>query len=112
MLASPQFLHILAAEAEHLVTVTVSLPPDAKAEFERRLTDAFSGDTYSESGRAWNAERLRVVQETLEQHLIPVAVKWTREWIRDEAEEHLCRECSAALREVRSFSVYVVPTSD
>lgn len=105
MTASPQFLHILAAEAEHLVTVTVTLPLDAKADFERRLTDAFSGDTYSESGRAWNTERLRVVQETLEQHLIPVSIKWTREWIRDEAEEYLCRQCAYILREVRRFSI-------
>ena len=102
MTATPQFLHILAAEAEHLVTVSVTLPPDVKADFERRLADAFSGDTYSDSGRAWNAERLRVVQETLEQHLIPIAVKWTREWIRDEAEEVLCRHCSYTLREVSS----------
>lgn len=108
MAASPQFLHILAAEAEHLVTVSVTLPPDARADFERRLTDAFSGDTYSESGRAWNAERLRVVQETLEQHLIPASIKWTREWIRDEAEEFLCRRCSYTLREVYCFPILYI----
>ena len=108
MTASSQFLHILAAEAEHLVTVTVTLPPDAKADFERRLTDAFSGDTYTESGRTWNAERLRVIQQTLEQHLIPIAIKWTREWIRDEAEEFLCRQCAHTLQKVRRLLVLIL----
>lgn len=97
---SPQFLHILAAESEHLVTVSIALPPDVKADFERRLTDAFSSDGYGDATREWNAERLRVIQETLEQHLIPAAIKWTREWIRDEAEDFLCRHCAYALREV------------
>ncbi|GJE87155.1 transcription elongation factor Spt6 [Phanerochaete sordida] len=99
MLQSAQFLQILEAEAQHLVTVTITLPADVKGDFERRLTDAFSADAYTDAGRAWNAERLRVVQETLEQHLIPAAVKWTREWIREEEEEFLCRECAYSLRE-------------
>jgi transcription elongation factor SPT6 len=103
---SPQFLHILAAETEHLVTVSVTLPAEVFAQFERQLVEAFSSDSYSDAGRAWNAERLRVVQETLEQHLIPVAVKWTREWIREEAEEFLCRECAYALREVSNQHIF------
>ncbi len=101
MLQSAQFLNILAAEAEHLVTVSVHLPAEVKADFERRLNDAFASDSYSDTARSWNEERLRVVQETIEQHLIPVAVKWTREWIREEAEEFLCRHCAHTLRNVR-----------
>ena len=41
-----------------------------------------------------------ISEETLEQHLVPVAVKWTREWIREEAEDYLARECAYTLREV------------
>ena len=100
MIPTAQFLHILAAEAEHLVTVSVTLPNEVFSQFERQLADAFSSESYTDAGRAWNAERLRVVQETLEQHLVPVAVKWTREWIREEAEDYLARECAYTLREV------------
>ena len=100
MIQSAQFLHILSAEAEHLINVEITLPAEVVSQFERQLMDAFSSDAYTDAGRAWNLERLRVVQETLEQHLIPASVKWTREWIREEAEEYLCRECAYTLREV------------
>ncbi|PSR77343.1 hypothetical protein PHLCEN_2v7944 [Hermanssonia centrifuga] len=109
MLQSAQFLNILAAEAEHLVTVSVHLPAEVKADFERRLNDAFASDSYSDTARSWNEERLRVVQETIEQHLIPVAVKWTREWIREEAEEFLCRHCAHTLRNRVDAAPYITP---
>ncbi|KAF9564591.1 transcription elongation factor SPT6 [Agrocybe pediades] len=98
MLNTPQFLLILAAETEHLVTVKIFIPPDVKTEFERRLADAFSSDNFSESAKAWNAERSLVVHEVMEQHLIPAGVKWAREYIREEVEDHLAHECSEILR--------------
>ncbi|KAJ3517179.1 hypothetical protein NLJ89_g675 [Agrocybe chaxingu] len=98
MLRSPQFLHILAAESEHLVTISVSIPADAKAAFERRFLDAFSSDNFTDSAKAWNAERSRVVQEVIEQHLIPAGVKWTREYIRDEVEDMLALKCRDQLQ--------------
>lgn len=100
MLNSAQFLHILQAESQHLVTVTISLPADAKSAFERGLNDAFASDSFSDNARAWNEERSRVVQEALEQHLIPVGIKWTREWVREEAEDYLADQCSQILRDV------------
>ncbi|KZT09507.1 transcription elongation factor SPT6 [Laetiporus sulphureus 93-53] len=99
MLRSAQFLHTLQAESQHLVTVSITLPPEAKAAFERRMNDAFSSDSFSDTARAWNEERSRTVQETLEQHLIPIGVKWTREWMREEAEEFLAESCAQILHE-------------
>jgi transcription elongation factor SPT6 len=106
MMDTPQFLHILAAEAELLVTVSTFLTNDAKSKFERRLNDAFASDSYSDTARAWNEERSRVVQEALEQHLIPVGVKWAREWLREEVEDTLAAHCGNVLREVFSLSYY------
>ena len=100
LLHTAQFLHILQAESQHLVTVTISLPADAKATFERGLNDAFASDSFSDNARAWNEERSRVVQEALEQHLIPIGIKWAREWIREEAEDYLADQCSQILRDV------------
>ncbi|KZT70155.1 transcription elongation factor Spt6 [Daedalea quercina L-15889] len=99
MLHSAQFLHILQAESQHLVTVSITLPAEAKSAFERGLNDAFASDSFSDNARSWNEERSRVVQETLEQHLIPIGVKWAREWIREEAEDFLADQCSQILRE-------------
>ncbi|TBU50800.1 transcription elongation factor SPT6 [Dichomitus squalens] len=110
MLQSAQFLNILAAEADHLVTVSITLRPDAKAAFERKLNDAFASDSFSDTARAWNEERSRVVQETLDQHLLPVGVKWTREWIREEAEDYLARQCASVLRDRIDVAPYVGPS--
>lgn len=100
MFHTSQFLHILEAERENLVTVSLTIPPDARLDLERRLVDAFSSDNFSESAKAWNAERSLVIQETLEQHLIPAGVKWLRELLRDEVEDRVAKECGKKLRTV------------
>jgi transcription elongation factor SPT6 len=100
MLDSTQFLNILTAEAEHLVIISIFLPPDAKSTFERRLNDAFASDSFSDAARAWNEERSRIVQDVLDQHLIPAGVKWTREYIREEVENYLAGRCGLELRKV------------
>lgn len=112
MLQSPQFLLILQAEAEHLVTVTISIPAAVKAEFERRLSDAFSSDNFSDSAKAWNAERLLVVHETLQQHLIPAGIKWTREYVREEVEDLLAFQCGALLERRVDMAPYKAPGLD
>ncbi|KAI0636950.1 transcription elongation factor Spt6 [Trametes polyzona] len=109
MLQSAQFLNILAAESEHLVTVSITLRPEAKANFERKLNDAFASDSFSDTARAWNEERSRVVQETLEHHLIPVGIKWVREWIREESEDYLAKQCAQSLRERIDVAPYTAP---
>lgn len=105
MLDSAQFLHILAAEAELLVTVSIYLTNEAKAKFERQLNDAFASDSYSDIARSWNEERSRVVQEALEYHLVPIGTKWAREWLREEVEDALAIHCSNKLKEVRHYSI-------
>ena len=100
MLESSQFLNILEAEALHLVTLTIILPSDAKAQFERSLNDAFASDSYSDAAKGWNEERSRVIQEVMEHHLIPVGAKWTREWVREEVEDFLAIRCGDILKEV------------
>ncbi|KAK1236011.1 Transcription elongation factor spt6 [Marasmius sp. AFHP31] len=98
MMQSSQFLHILRAEQELLVTVNAYLPADVKASFELRLNEAFASSSFSESAKAWNEERSRIVQEALEQHLLPAAVKWTREYIREAAEDHLASRANEELK--------------
>jgi transcription elongation factor SPT6 len=110
LLETSQFLHILNAEADHLVTMNMFLSTDAKAKFERRLNDAFASDSYSDTAKAWNEERSLVVQEALEEHLIPVAIKWTKEWIREEAIDYLAARCGGQLRSVSSSTC--VPVYD
>lgn len=93
-------MNILTAEADHLVTLSITLPNQAKAEFERDLNEAYASDSFSDAAKAWNEERSRVVQEALEHHLIPHGAKWTREWVREEVEDFLAIRCGDTLKEV------------
>ncbi|KAI0256807.1 transcription elongation factor Spt6 [Lactifluus subvellereus] len=94
-----QFLNILAAEANHFVTVSITLSDDEKNDFENELASAFVSDSFSDTVNAWNAERRRVIAETIDQHLMPHGAKWTREWLREEVEDLLARRCGESLRE-------------
>ncbi|KAJ7219342.1 transcription elongation factor SPT6 [Mycena pura] len=93
-----QFLHMLKAEDETLVKISITLPPDVKATFERRLSDALASDSFSEAAKSWNEQGSLVVQEVLDQHLLPLGAKWTREYIREEVEDALASQVAEAYR--------------
>ena len=101
MYDSGQFLKILAAESELLVTLSIEIQQADKDSLEKRLVDAFSSDGFGSSAQSWNHERLLVVREVLEQHLIPTATKWTREYLREEVEDYLAGRCAMMFRNVR-----------
>ena len=105
MLQSTQFLNILAAEAEHLVTVSIFLPKDVSQEIIHRLTEAFASDNFSDAAKAWNDERALIVQEVVEKQLLPLGVKWTKEYVREEVEDYLANRCAESLTYVRELSL-------
>jgi transcription elongation factor SPT6 len=109
MLESVQFLHILGAESAHLITVSIYVPAEDKSMFEHKLNAAFTSDSFSDTAKAWNEERSLIVQETLDQHLIPIGVKWTREWLREEIEDYLATRCGQQLRAVRWVLLFSLP---
>ncbi|KAH8833649.1 transcription elongation factor Spt6 [Flagelloscypha sp. PMI_526] len=96
LLDGPQFLDILDAEEQHLVTVTISLPNADKEELEQKLNDAFVSDSFSEAARNWNEERARVIREVLDDFLIPAGTKWTREFLREGAGQLLRQRINVA----------------
>lgn len=100
MLRSSQFLAILRAESENLVTLSISLPVAIKERIVSAVVEAFSSDSFSETAKAWNEERAAVVEEAVETHLIPLGIKWVREHLREEAEDYLAKLASDALLDV------------
>ncbi|KAJ6596967.1 transcription elongation factor SPT6 [Mycena vulgaris] len=109
MVDGAQFLYMLEAEAKNLITISISLPLDVKATFERRLTDALASDSFSEAAKSWNAQGSMVVQEVLDQHLLPLGAKWTREYIREEVEDVLAGRCGKSLRNRIDVAPFTVP---
>lgn len=102
---SPQFLHILQAEHDHLITVQIKLHDQAQQVLERDLSNAFTSDGTGPVSKAWNAQRKLVVAEALEKHLLPLGTKWAREWLREEIEDGLAKKCGDSLQDVSQVSL-------
>lgn len=101
MLQSTQFINILSAEEDLLVTVSITIPSSEKQILQNKLAEAFASDSFSDTARAWNEERALIAQEAVEMHLLPGGVKWIREHVRDEVLDYLAKACGDALYEVR-----------
>lgn len=92
-----QFLQIVHAEEENLVTVTLRLPTDVAGRFERRLVENYQSDGTSDVSRLWNDERRLVVEDASTLFLVPHARAWAREWLVEECRDSLLRFCEAQL---------------
>ncbi|KAG8895581.1 Transcription elongation factor spt6, partial [Tulasnella sp. 403] len=109
MTDSAQFLHILQAESEHLVTLHIRLPESVQNAFQDQLYNAFASAASDEIGKAWNAQRKEVVKEAMDKFLIPVGAKWAREWLREEVEDSLAKRCGDSLQDRINQAPYKVP---
>ena len=103
MLDKTQFLHILDAEEQRLITLMISLPPDVQQSFQDQLNEAFASDSFSDSAKAWNEERAKVVEEAINNHLLPLGMKWTREYVKEAVEDALANQCADGLYNVSAL---------
>lgn len=107
MLDTPQFLHILAAEAEHLIAVHIELPAGPLHEFQSALMEGFTSDSFSDTVKAWNEQRSLVIKEALDKHLLPIGIKWVREWLREEVEDFLAKRCALIFQQVSLLKLHL-----
>lgn len=99
--APAQFLQILCAEADLLVTCSVQLVPEAFDRLKKDLAEAYTSDDTSEVADAWNALRTSILDHALEHLLLPEAARWARNHLKEEAENWLARRCGDILEDVR-----------
>lgn len=92
-LRSPQWLQILAAEAEGLVQAEIVLPQQAEERFLGDLQRIYLSDFSSTIADEWNAMRTRILQKTVREHLVPQATLWARNMLKEEAEEVVGNAC-------------------
>jgi transcription elongation factor SPT6 len=102
MTKSSQFLHITAAEAEHLITVQVGVAEETRSQFVNDLIQAVSSDGWSDASKLWNEVRAQAVTEAVDRHFLPYGAKWIREWLREEVEDWVARRCGDELERVSS----------
>ncbi|WFD25267.1 Transcription elongation factor spt6 [Malassezia nana] len=92
-----QFLQMVQAEEERLVTLTLRLPFEMATKLERRLQEQFVSDGMSAVSQSWNEQRTAVVEEACASFLLPLGRMWTHEWLVEECREALLRYCEQGL---------------
>ena len=96
---STQFLQILDAESEGLVTVDIHIMKEPLRKLTQDFYTAYLSESTSEIGRAWNKVREDIVVEALQYHLLPMAARWTKDWLKETEEDWLAARCARALED-------------
>lgn len=102
-LRSPQFLQIRAAESEGLVKSEVFLPKNAEGRFQNELQKLYHSDYSSSIAEAWNSVREEIINTAVKEHLFTAGETWARNYIQEEEEDFIGRQCSSKLDQVSSF---------
>lgn len=102
---TPQFLHILKAEEEGLLTIEISVADEPITDFTSTLVRCCVTKDYGEVAQAWNEQREEVVQTVVRQNYLPSVTKWVKEHLRSQAEEFVAERCRMELE----FRVNVRP---
>ena len=100
--SDPQFLHMLRAEEEGLITIDVHIPDDSLELFADAMYRCVEAKDYGTVATAWNKLRKEVVQGVVKDHLLPVGSKWLREHMKSEAEDYVAEHCGKQLEYVSS----------
>lgn len=104
---SAQFLHLLKAEEEGLITISISAPEESTKEFISALSRCAQSKDYSELAVSWNAERGQVIDTAFRKHYLPAACRWIKEQLRTDAETWVCDQARLTLEDrcnVRPFA--------
>lgn len=94
---SPQFLHMLSAEQEGLITIGIEVDPEQTQQFTDTLVRCVRSMDYGEVATAWNAARQEICGTLVSKFLIPGAAKWAKEDMRSKAEEFVAERCRMEL---------------
>lgn len=105
---SAQFLQILSAESEGLVTVDVHIQREPLRKLTQEFYGVYLSDLTSADATAWNKIREEIIMEMLQHHLLPLGARWTREWLKELEEEWVCSRCAARLEERIDVAPYQV----
>ena len=94
---SPQFLHMLKAEEEGLVTISIRVADAERSQFVDALLRCATTNDYGSVASAWNDLRRSICEEAFDQHMVPAASKWARDHLRSMAEEFVAERCRMEL---------------
>lgn len=94
---TPQWLHILKAEEDGLITIDIVVGQEQLDGFCGALERCCVSMDYGEIATKWNELRREICRETLSKYLIPMASKWVKEYLRSQAEDYVAERCRMEL---------------
>lgn len=97
---SPQWLQILKAEDDGLITIDISVSPDQTAGMLEALGRCCKSADHGEVATAWNELRQEVCARLVSEYLMPVGKRWLREYLRGQAEDHVAEAARQELEYV------------
>ncbi|KAL7424162.1 Transcription elongation factor spt6 [Cryptotrichosporon argae] len=106
---TPQFLHMLAAEAEGLIKIDITVPDERIGEFAGTLVRCCKSEGIDEIAMAWNALREEICQDVVRNHYVPAAIRWVKEHMRSQAEEFVAERCRMELEFRVNVRPYTAP---
>ncbi|KAK4686395.1 transcription elongation factor SPT6, partial [Tremellales sp. Uapishka_1] len=109
---SPQFLHMLNAEEEGLIKISIEVVEVQLAEFVSTLIRCCRSSDYGEIATAWNELREEVCQDVTRKLYIPAAAKWVKEHLRSEGQEFCAEKCRMDLEFRVNMRPFATPRSE
>jgi transcription elongation factor SPT6 len=94
---SPQWLHILKAEEEGLITISINVADAQVDAFSGALERCCVSTDYGEIASSWDELRKEVCRDVVKNHLIPMGSKWVKEYLKGQAEDYVAEHCRREL---------------
>jgi transcriptional accessory protein Tex/SPT6 len=97
---------MLAAEAEGLLEIHLSIEEDEKARFVENWlriydSEAESGDLIADT---WSKIRHEIVEHAFDKILMPRAIEWLKDDLKQASEDAICQRAQAMLEQVSAIS--------
>ena len=94
---SPQFLHMLKAEEEGLIEISIDIMDQDVESFVDPLKRCCRSGEVGDVAVAWNELREQICQDVVRKYCVPAAARWVKEHLRLEAEEYIAERCRMEL---------------
>lgn len=99
------YTQMQAAEADGLLMLEIFLHEDTVADFEDKLGRCWESSDSEPLPEIWNKIRHEIVQEAIRDMLIPTAVIWLRDELKQRADDIVAERCQKELENVSHCSL-------
>jgi len=107
------WLHLIKAEQEGFLTITLGLPVDPitnDTEVAVDMEKLYLSEGMSDVSQSWNEERKKIIREALNKHILPLFEKDLKMKMFDEAQQKVVKLCAENLTHRLLAGPYLPPS--